>query len=70
MDENWEKIFSTTERYRVEILKTLLEEEEITSVIVNKQDSSYISFGEIELYVRREDILKAKRIADRFLEKN
>ena len=70
MDDQWGKIFSATDRYRVEILKSLLEEEEIISVIVNKQSSSYIIFGEIELYVKREDILKAKRIVDRFLEKN
>lgn len=69
VDDQWEKIFSATERYKIEILKTLLEEEEIISVVVNKQDSSYLIFGEIELHVKREDILKAKRIVDRFLEK-
>lgn len=67
MDEQWEKIFSSTALYRVEMLKALLEEENIVSVIINKQDSAYLTFGEIELYVKREDILKAKFIVNKFL---
>jgi hypothetical protein len=67
MEEQWEVIFSSTKRYRVEILKSLLLEENIPAVIVDKQDSSYLIFGEIELYVERADILEAKRIVEKFL---
>ena len=49
------------------MLKDLLENENIPAVIVNKKDSSYLAFGEIELNVRREDILNAKVIVDQFL---
>jgi hypothetical protein len=66
-DDQWEMIFSATKLYRAEILKALLEEENIPSVIINKQDSSYLIFGEIEVYVRRDDILQAKTIVNRFL---
>jgi len=69
MDEQWEKIFSSTALYRVEMLKALLEEQNIIGVIINKQDSSYLIFGEIELYVKRDDILKAKFIVNKFLER-
>lgn len=61
--EHWEKVFSTNAGYQVDILKALLEEENIVSVVVNKQDSSYLSFGEVEVYVKSEDILKAKHLA-------
>jgi len=61
--EQWEKVFSTNAIYQAEILKALLEEENIVSVVVNKQDSSYLSFGEVEVYVKSEDILKAKQAA-------
>ncbi len=67
MDDQWEKIFSSPKLYRAEMLKSLLEEEEIASVIINKQDSSYMVFGEIELYVKRDDILQANLIVNRFL---
>jgi hypothetical protein len=65
MDEQWEAIFSSPKLYQVEIMKSLLEDENIPCVIVNKQDSAYIVIGEIELYVKSEDILKAKLIINR-----
>jgi hypothetical protein len=61
MDTNWARIYTTAAQYKAELLKGLLAEEEIDSVIVNKQDSSYL-FGELELYVKAEDVVKAKRI--------
>jgi len=63
--EQWEKVFSTNAGYQAEILKALLEEENIVSIVVNKQDSSYLSFGEVEVYVKSEDILKAKQLANK-----
>lgn len=66
-DGQWEMIFSSSKLYQVEIMKSLLEDENIPCVIVNKQDSAYIVIGEIELYVTSEDILKAKQIINRSL---
>ena len=63
MDEQWEVIFRSTASYKAEILKAILEENEIPSFVINKQDSSYLSFGDVEVYVKSEDILKAKQIA-------
>lgn len=68
-DPDWEEVFRTNKLYRAEMLKALLEEEGIRGVIINKQDSSYTIFGEIELHVKREDILRAKSIIERFSEK-
>jgi hypothetical protein len=65
MDENWEVIFRCTAPYKAEILKALLEENDIPAVVINKKDSLYL-FGEIEVYVKREDILQAKQIVNRF----
>ncbi|MCX6251362.1 MAG: DUF2007 domain-containing protein [Bacteroidetes bacterium] len=67
IDDHWEMVFSTPQLYRVEILKSLLEEEGIPSVIINKQSSAYIMIGEIELHVKREDILNAKLIINQSL---
>ena len=64
-EEHWEKIFSTNTEYQAGMLKALLEEEDIVSVIVNKQDRSYLIFGEIEVYVKSDDVLRAKLIADK-----
>ena len=65
MDEQWEVIFHCTAAYKAELLKVLLEENEIPSVVFNKQDSSYL-IGEIEVYVKQNDVLIAKQIVNRF----
>lgn len=61
MDSNWALIFTTADQFKVELFKGLLEENNIGSVVMNKQDSSY-HFGEFELYVTADDVVKAKRI--------
>ena len=61
MEKNWEKIYASAQQHQVSIVKALLDENDIKSVEINKKDSSY-AFGEIELYVDRENIIKAKYI--------
>ena len=41
--------------------KALLSFNEINSVVINKQDSSYM-FGFFEVYVNRDDTVKAKYV--------
>ena len=65
MDEQWEVIFCCTTAYQAEILKAILEENEIPSFVINKKDSSYL-FGDIEVYVQRNDVLIAKQIVNQF----
>jgi len=60
--QNWAKIHTTNVEYKAEIAKDLLENEGITCVIMDKKDSAYGAFGELELYVQRENVLKAKHI--------
>ncbi|MBN1199397.1 MAG: DUF2007 domain-containing protein [Bacteroidales bacterium] len=64
--ERWECLYGTKFLYKAEILKSLLEEEEIQSVIINKQDSAYL-FGDIELYIKMDDMLRAQHILQIFL---
>jgi hypothetical protein len=61
----WEVVYSTNLMYKAEIMRGLMEEEGIQAVIVNKQDSSYISFGEIEVMVPFQEVLFAKQIMGR-----
>ena len=58
----WQRVYSATEPYKIEIIKALLEEQDIPSFEVNKKDSAYIAIGEIELYVRKEDQTMAELI--------
>ena len=45
------RIFSTDKQYEAAILKGKLEENNIPVVLVNKQDSSYVFLGEVEIHV-------------------
>ena len=49
--ENWYLLLRTDKYIDAEILRGLLEDNQIPVVLVNKQDSSYIFLGDIEVYV-------------------
>ena len=50
------KLLSTDNPNQAEIIKQMLEENNINVVLLNKQDSSYLMFGPIELYVSKEQL--------------
>lgn len=54
------KLLSTDNPNKAEIIKQMLEENNIKVVLLNKQDSSYLMFGSIELYVNENELQKAK----------
>lgn len=63
MEEKWVKVFSSAQAYVVEITKGLLETENIKSYALNKTDSMHTHlYGEHELYVASEDVMRAKHI--------
>ena len=55
MEKNWINIFSSANLIEVEIIKQMLDENNITAIILTKQDSSYNMFGAIDLYVKAEN---------------
>ena len=61
MEKGWEKIFSSAQPYQAEVAKQILEENGIQAVVINKKDSSYLAFGEAEVYVKQEDVIRAKQ---------
>jgi len=59
------RIYSINNLYVAELVKQMLIYHNIQSFIVNKQDSAY-KFGEIELFVHRDHIMKAKMLIREF----
>jgi len=57
-NKEWVIVFSSKKIYEIEHIQIILEEENIESHIINKQDSSYL-IGEAELYVKSTDLEKA-----------
>ncbi|MBN8702507.1 MAG: DUF2007 domain-containing protein [Bacteroidetes bacterium] len=66
MEKDWEKVYSTSQAHQAEMIKTILEENEIECVLINRQDSFYKFIGELDLYVNRDKIIKAKTIINKF----
>ncbi|MEM1135255.1 MAG: DUF2007 domain-containing protein [Bacteroidota bacterium] len=53
--DNWQKVYSTSDTLRAEIVKSTLEAHKIQAIILNKRDSSYNDFGQREIYVSQEN---------------
>jgi hypothetical protein len=51
MSANWIRVHATKDLAEAEILRGLLERNQVPVTLLNRQDSSYVFLGEIELYV-------------------
>jgi hypothetical protein len=66
MEKGWVQIYSTDKLFQAELFKHVLADNEIESVIINKKDSAYKAFGDIEVYVKDDHVIKAKMLAKEF----
>ncbi len=60
--EGWQKVYSTSDDIRIEIIKGVLTSKDIQTISLNKKDRVYNNFGEIEIYVRPSQVIKALKI--------
>ena len=56
------KILSTDNPNKAAIIKQMLEENNIKVVLLNKQDSSYLMFGLVELYVKEDQLEETENL--------
>lgn len=64
MEKNWKKVYFSDDQFKVLIARDILEENGINSVIMNQKDSSYTSFGDVELFIEEQDEEEALQILD------
>jgi transcription antitermination factor NusA-like protein len=62
MEKNWIRIFTSADYYKSEMIKQALAVHQIDTVLLNKQDSSHRTFGDIEVYIHQEDFSSAIEI--------
>jgi hypothetical protein len=65
MEDNWLKVYSAGQLYQVELVKGILDQSGIESVILNQSDSEFL-LGEVELYVETENFELAKNLIHEF----
>lgn len=63
----WQKIFSTRVYPEAVIIKGMLEENQIPVQLLNKQDSSYPMFGDIQLFVPGQYAITAQELINKAL---
>ncbi len=59
--DEWQKVYSSQFEHKVHLVKAVLKSEGIEAVILNQQDSLYL-FGEVELFVQPDDVLRSRQI--------
>ncbi len=62
MEKDWVIAKSFGKAYIADIAVEVLADNGIRAVVMNKKDSSYQTFGDIEVYVEATDLIKAKYI--------
>lgn len=67
MEKEWKKIYVTTDFFRIEFFRQVLEEHGIKSVIMDKQGSPY-RYGQFELYAHERDESNSISIINRLTE--
>lgn len=60
--DNWQKVFSDGSPVRAEIVKSVLEENGIPAVVMNKIESVYRIHGQYEVMVPQVEFSKAQNI--------
>jgi len=63
-EQQWHLIYATRNLPEASIVKGMLEENKIPVMLLNKQDSSYVNFGDIELYVPADLQQSAQQLLD------
>ncbi len=58
----WICVYKSNNKFDAEVVKGNLESNEIPCVMINKQDSSYMSFGYVELHIPEEFKTQAETI--------
>ncbi|MEZ5084121.1 MAG: DUF2007 domain-containing protein [Bacteroidales bacterium] len=63
MEKNLVEVFSADQKYIINIIRELLDEKEIQSLVLDQKGSALL-LGEIKVYVNKEDEKKAKQIIE------
>ncbi len=59
--DQWVCIYSTTLLHNAELLRHILHENEIEAVVLNQKDSFYPVIGDVQVFVKPDDVIRAKK---------
>ncbi|MBT4774374.1 MAG: DUF2007 domain-containing protein [Crocinitomicaceae bacterium] len=64
MNDNWTLVFESSFEHICQTIKSMLEQNGIETIVLNKKDSMVQSIGTIELYVQKDDVIVTKRLIE------
>lgn len=59
MEKDWIVVFTTNDVFKANLVKDLLDNNDIPAVVLNKKETLTALIGVAEVYVEREDAVKA-----------
>ncbi|GJM62285.1 MULTISPECIES: putative signal transducing protein [Persicobacter] len=62
--ENWQTAYKTKNLQRATIVRDVLEQNNIPAFLMDKKDRAYAIFGNYEIKVQRDDLLRAKQLIE------
>jgi hypothetical protein len=62
--KDWVDVFKSSNAIDAEMVKSMLVEQGIEAVVVNKIDSSYLFFGTVSVFVKVVDAEQAKHLIE------
>ena len=65
MLENKVLVYLADQCYKANLLADLLAANDIQSFVINKKDTNYL-FGDVEVYVEEDDVIRAKVLIEKF----
>lgn len=66
MEKDWILVYTANKKYNADVLEEIFDDYNIKSIAINKKDSLYVTIGDIEIYVHKNDEEKAKKIIKEF----
>ena len=61
MEQDWVKIYTATDTFRAEMVRQVLECNQIDAVVINKQNTPY-GFGDVLVYIHQDNFQEALEI--------
>ena len=59
MEKNWVKVYETSDAMKADLVKDLLDNNDIPAVVINKKETITALIGVSEVYTEKEDAEKA-----------
>ncbi|HOP41875.1 MAG: DUF2007 domain-containing protein [Flavobacteriales bacterium] len=63
---DWTEVYNTTDPHEAELLRGMLEAEEVQAFVMDHRSSAYPNLGEVKVMVPRELVVRAIHLVKKF----